>query len=158
MKGNERLIQELNNRLREELTAINQYFVHAEECEDWGYVRLAKTIKARAIQEMKHAEALIERILFLEGKPIVSELDPVHIGADVKTIHENDLQAEYAADKAYNETIKLAQEVGDNATEVLLEGILKDEEAHIDWLEAQLDQIKQMGLENYLSEQVKEEE
>jgi bacterioferritin len=156
MKGNERLIRELNNRLREELTAINQYFVHAEECENWGYKRLAEAIKARAITEMRHAEALIERVLFLEGKPIVSELDPVHIGEDVRAIHENDLQSEYAADRAYNETIKLAQEVGDNATKVLLESILKDEEEHIDWLEAQLDQIKQMGLENYLTEQIEE--
>ena len=157
MKGNDRIIRELNNRLREELTAINQYFVHAEECENWGYRRLAEVIKARAITEMRHAEALIERILFLEGSPIVSELDPINIGKDVKSIHENDLQAEYAADRAYNETIKLAQEVGDNGTKVLLEGILKDEEEHIDWLEAQLDQINQMGLENYLTEQIKEE-
>lgn len=157
MKGNERLLEELNRRLREELSAINQYFVHAEECEDWGYVRLAKAIKARAITEMRHAEALIERILFLEGKPIVSELDPVNIGEDVKAIHENDLKSEYAADRAYNETIKLAQEVGDNATKVLLEGILKDEEEHVDWIEAQLEQIKQMGLENYLTEQLEED-
>ncbi|MBC7097522.1 bacterioferritin [Candidatus Bipolaricaulota bacterium] len=157
MKGNERLLEELNRRLREELSAINQYFVHAEECEDWGYVRLAKAIKARAITEMRHAEALIERILFLEGKPIVSELGPIRIGEDVKAIHEADLESEYAADRAYNETIKLAQEVGDNATKVLLEGILKDEEEHVDWIEAQLEQIKQMGLENYLTEQLEED-
>jgi bacterioferritin len=157
MKGNEKLIAVLNDRLREELTAINQYIVHAEECENWGYGRLAEVIKARAITEMRHAEALIERILFLKGRPIVSELNSVHIGEDVSKIHENDIQAEYEADRAYNETIKLAQEVGDNATKVLLEGILKDEEDHIDWLEAQLDQIAQMGLENYLTEQIKEE-
>lgn len=154
MKGNEKVLEALNARLAEELTAINQYIVHAEECEDWGYEKLAQAIKARAIQEMKHAEALIERILFLEGKPLVTKLNPINIGEEVPQFHRFDLAAEYEAVKAYNETIKLAAEQGDNATKVMLEGILKDEEAHVDWLEAQLDQIEQMGLENYLAQQV----
>ena len=154
MKGNEKVLEALNARLAEELTAINQYIVHAEECEDWGYEKLAQAIKARAIQEMKHAEALIERILFLEGKPIVTKLNPINIGEEVPQIHRFDLAGEYEAVKAYNETIKLAAEQGDNATKMLVKGILKHEEAHIDWLEAQLDQIEQMGLENYLAQQV----
>ena len=158
MKGNGEVLAMLNARQAEELTAINQYFVHAEECEDWGYEKLSQAIKARAIQEMKHAEALIERVLFLEGKPIVTKLNPINIGEEVPQIHRLDLQAEYEAVKAYNESIKLAAEQGDNATKVLLEGILKDEEGHIDWLEAQLDQIEQMGIQNYLSAQLKEQD
>jgi len=110
--------------------------------------------KARAIQEMRHAERLIERVLFLEGKPIVSKLNPIQIGEQVPEIHKNDLEAEYEAARVYNKTIKLAAELGDAATKVMLEEILKDEEAHIDWLESQLDQIQQMGLENYLAQQV----
>jgi len=154
MKGQERIIEALNARLAEELTAINQYFVHAEECEDWGYDKLSQAIKERAIQEMRHAERLIERVLFLEGKPIVSKLNPIRIGEDVPQVHQNDLEAEYEAVRAYNQTIKLAAELGDAATKVMLEEILRDEETHIDWLEAQLDQIRQMGLENYLARQV----
>jgi bacterioferritin len=154
MKGNEKIIEHLNLRLAEELTAINQYMVHSEMCDNWGYERLHKTIEKRAIDEMKHAEKLISRILFLEGRPIVSDLNKIHIGAEVPKMHENDKSAEESAIKGYNESIKLAVEVGDNGSRELLEDILEEEEAHIDWVEAQLDQIKQMGPQNYLVEQI----
>ena len=154
MKGNKKLIDALNDRLAEELGAINQYFVHAEMCEDWGYESLKSVIKERSIAEMKHAEKLIERILFLEGQPIVSKLGPITIGKDVPEMHGKDWNAEEDAIKGYNETIKLAAEIGDNGTKVILEGILKEEEDHIDWLEEQQDQIEQMGIQCYLSEQI----
>lgn len=154
MKGNEKIIEHLNMRLAEELTAINQYIVHSEMCDNWGYERLHKLIEKRAIDEMKHAEKLIARILFLDGRPIVSNLNKIHIGPEVPNMHSNDWDAEEGAIKGYNESIKLAVEVGDNGTRELLESILKDEEDHIDWLEAQLDQIRQMGPENYLVEQL----
>lgn len=154
MKGNEKIIEHLNARLAEELTAVNQYFVHAEMCENWGYERLHGMIRKRSIDEMKHAEKLIARILFLEGKPIVSNLNKVHIGAEVAKMHENDRTAEEAAIKGYNESIRVAVELGDNGTRELLEAILKEEEMHIDLLEAQLDQITQMGVQNYLVEQI----
>lgn len=155
MKGNEKLIESLNARLVEELTAINQYFVHAEMCEDWGYETLQATIKKRSISEMKHAETLIERILFLEGQPVVSKLDKISIGKTVDQMHKNDMDAEDSAIKGYNESIRLAVEVGDNGTKAILEQILKDEEEHIDWLEVQQDQIEQMGLQLYLAEQIR---
>ncbi|MBE0599587.1 MAG: bacterioferritin [Desulfuromonadales bacterium] len=154
MKGNPQLIEQLNTRLIEELGAINQYFVHAEMCEDWGYETLKSAIKKRSIQEMKHAEKLIERILFLEGRPIVSRLDKITIGSKVEEMHQNDWNAESAAIKGYNETIRLAAEVGDNGTKKMLEEILKEEEEHIDWLESQKDQIDQMGIQVYLAEQL----
>lgn len=154
MKGNERIIETLNTRLAEELTAINQYFVHAEMCENWGYERLHAMIRKRSIDEMKHAEKLIARILFLEGKPIVSVLNKMHIGGEVSKFHENDRAAEEAAIRGYNESIRLAVELGDNGTRELLDSILRDEEAHIDLIEAQLDQIGQMGVQNYLVEQL----
>jgi len=154
MKGNEKIIEALNARLAEELTAVNQYFVHAEMSENWGYERLHAMIRKRSIDEMKHAEKLIARILFLEGRPIVSHLNKVHIGSDVLKFHENDRSAEEAAIRGYNESIRLAVEVGDNGSRELLESILKDEEEHIDLLEAQLDQISQMGISQYLVEQI----
>ncbi len=154
MKGNEQLIDALNERLSEELAAINQYFVHAEMCEDWGYEKLQAAIKRRSISEMKHAEKLIERILFLEGRPMVSNLSGISIGKKVDEMHSKDWAAEDDAIKKYNETIKLAVEVGDNGTKQILEAILKDEEEHIDWLEEQKDQIEQMGLPVYLAEQM----
>lgn len=154
MKGNERIIQALNARLAEELTAINQYFVHAEMCENWGYERLHGMIRSRSITEMKHAEKLIARILFLDGRPVVSNLNEMHIGADVARMHESDRGAEEAAIRGYNESIRLAVEMGDNGSRDLLESILKEEEEHIDLLEAQLDQISQMGIQNYLVEQI----
>jgi bacterioferritin len=154
MKGNERVIAVLNELLADELTAINQYMVHSEMCANWRYDKLHKAAEARAITEMKHAEKLIGRILFLEGKPIVSDLKPIHIGGDVKTQHQNDRMSEEGAVAAYNAGIKLAVEVGDNGSRELLESTLKDEEEHLDWLEAQLEQIEQMGIKNYLVEQM----
>ena len=154
MKGNAQLLKALNGLLADELGAINQYMVHAEMVENWGYMKLGKMIQSRAVTEMKHAEKLIGRILFLEGTPIVSKLSDIHIGADVPKQFDNDLDAEMGAVKSYNAAIKLAQEVADNATKELLDAILKDEDAHVDEIEAQQDQIKQMGLPQYLSLQV----
>jgi bacterioferritin len=141
-------------RLAEELTAINQYMVHSEMCDAWGYGKLHKVIEKRAIDEMKHAEKLIARILFLEGRPIVSVLNKIHIGAEVPKMHANDRAAEESAILGYNESIRLAADVGDNGTRDMLVAILKEEEDHIDNLEAQLDQISQMGIQNYLVEQL----
>ncbi len=154
MKGNEKVIACLNDLLADELSAINQYMVHSEMCADWGYEHLHEAIEARAITEMKHAEKLIGRIIFLEGIPIVSQLKSIHVGADVSAQLKNDLAAETEAVKAYNDGIRLAVEAGDNGSRELLESILKDEEDHTDWLESQQDQIEQMGIQNYLSEQV----
>ncbi|RMG60092.1 MAG: bacterioferritin [Deltaproteobacteria bacterium] len=154
MKGNEKIIGILNDLLSDELTAISQYFLHAELCSNWGYGRLYGVVKARAITEMKHAEKLIERIIFLDGKPVMNKLKEMHIGDSVKKQLENDLQAELGARKAYNDAIKVCVEEGDNGTKDLLESILLDEEGHIDWLEMQLDQIEQVGLENYLAAQI----
>jgi bacterioferritin len=154
MKGNDRIIARLNDLLADELTAINQYMVQSEMCDNWGYEKLHKTFEKRAVDEMKHAEKLIARVLFLEGTPIVSKLNKINIGAEVETQHANDLKSEQGAIQAYNESINLAVQVGDNGTRELLEHILKDEEAHIDWIEAQLDQIKQIGIQNYLVEQL----
>ncbi len=154
MKGNAKIITKLNALLADELTAINQYMVHSEMCDNWGYKKLHAAAEKRAIDEMKHAEKLIARILFLEGKPVVSKLNPIHIGGEVPEQHQNDWNAENDAIKSYNDGIKLAVEVADNGTRELLEAILKDEEDHIDWLEAQQDQIKQMSVQNYLVEQL----
>ena len=154
MKGNERIIERLNALLADELTAINQYMVQSEMCANWGYEKLHKAIEKRAIDEMKHAEKLIGRIIFLEGSPTVTKLNKIEIGGDVETHHKNDWKAEEGAVRAYNEGVRLAVELGDNGTRELLESILKDEEEHIDWIEAQLDQIKQMGMQNYLVEQL----
>ena len=153
MKGNEKIIDILNYLLADELTATNQYMVHAEMCDNWGYKRLADYIEKRAITEMKHAEKLIARILFLEGIPIVSHLHPMHIGADVQAQFKNDQASEEGAVKAYNEAVKLAYDLSDGGTRILLEFILKDEEEHLDWLEMQNDQITQMGFKMYLVEQ-----
>lgn len=154
MKGNPKVIECLNSLLSDELTAVSQYMVHAEMCTNWGYAELAEHTEKRAIDEMKHAEKHIARILFLEGKPIVSQLGKINIGADVQIQLNNDHAAEEGAIKAYNEGIKLCTEMADNGTREMLEDILGDEEDHIDWLEAQLDQISQMGLQLYLVEQV----
>lgn len=156
MKGNEQIIEQLNARLAEELTCINQYMVHAEMCENWGYGKLHKQIEKRAFKEMVHAEKLIERILFLDGRPIVSNLKDIHIGAEVQNMHRNDYTSEENIIHGYNETIRLATELGDNGTRELLNGLLKDEEEHIDEIEAQLDEINQMGIQNYLTTQVGE--
>jgi bacterioferritin len=154
MKGNDKIIAKLNFLLADELTAISQYMVQAEMCDNWGYKELAEVIEKRAIEEMKHAEKHIARIIFLEGKPVVSELNKINIGGTVEAFHKNDWESENTAIQAYNDAIKLAVEIGDNGTREILEGILKDEENHIDWIEAQLDQIKQMGIQVYLSEQI----
>jgi bacterioferritin len=153
MKGNDKLIKELNGLLADELTAINQYVVHAEMVENWGYGKLKKLVGSRAITEMKHAEKLIERILFLEGTPIVGELNKIHIGADIPKQFDNDLSAEMTAVKNYNRAVKVATDVGDNATSEMLKGILKDEDGHVNDIEEKLDQIKQMGLQNFLANQ-----
>lgn len=154
MKGNQKIIERLNARLSDELTAINQYMVHAEMCENWRYNKLHDVVLKRSITEMKHAEKIIARILFLEGMPIVNKINKITIGSDVEKQLKNDWTAEYDAIKFYNEDIHTAGEIGDTGTRELLESILTDEESHIDWIEAQLDQIKQMGIQHYLSEQI----
>jgi bacterioferritin len=150
MKGNDQVIAKLNFLLADELTAISQYMVHAEMCTNWGYEKLAEATEKRAIDEMKHAEKHIGRIIFLEGRPVVSNLNPIHIENDVKSQLESDHAAEQGAIAAYNEAIRLCNELGDAGTRELLEDTLEDEEAHIDFVESQLDQIAQMGLGNYL--------
>ena len=153
MKGHPELLDTLNDLLSDELTAINQYILHAEMCGDWGYGKLHEVIEQRAIQEMKHAEELIERILFLEGMPDVSQLKKIMIGEDVKKQLENDHAAEKEAIDAYNKAVAQASKLNDNGTKMLLESILQDEEEHIDWIEEQLDQIEQMGFQRYLNKQ-----
>jgi bacterioferritin len=157
MKGNAKLLEVLNELLADELTAIIQYMVHSEMCDNWGYGKLHKAIERQAIEEMRHAEWLIQRILFLEGVPLKSKLNEIRIGKDVKEIVLNDYEAELEAVRAYNDGIRLAVEVADNATRELLVRILKMEEGHIDWAEQQRDQIEQMGLENYLAIQAEED-
>ncbi len=154
MQGDPKLIEALNALLADELAAINQYIVHAEMCEDWGYGKLHESFEKRSIQEMKHAEKLIGRILFLGGTPIVSKLNGIHIGKDVPKQVEYDRQAEERAIKAYNEAIDLAAEVRDHATRDMLVEILNDEDRHLDELEELLDQIEQMGLPIFLTTQV----
>jgi bacterioferritin len=154
MRGNETVLAFLNEALKAELTAINQYFLHSEMCENWGYKRLAAYGKKESIDEMKHAEALIERLLFLEGTPVMHELFPLHIGANVKDQLENDLALELDAVPRLNRAIKAATEAGDNGSRDLFEKILTDEEGHVDFLEAQLHVIAEVGLQNYLAEQM----
>ena len=154
MKGDPKLIKVLNSLLADELTAINQYMVHSEMCDAWGYEKLHKTIEKRAIDEMKHAEKLIGRILFLEGLPIVSELKKLFIGSDVPKMYAFDLKAEEGAVKSYNDAIILAGDVKDFATRDLLQTILNDEDAHIDEIEEVQDQIGQMSLQIFLTTQV----
>ncbi len=154
MKGNDKLLETLNSLLADELTAINQYMVHAEMCENWGYGKLHEHFQKRAIDEMKHAEKLIARILFLESTPIVDQLRKMSIGASVPKQLEGDHRAEAEAIKAYNEAIALATKVADNATREMLEDILVDEDRHIDEIEERQDQIQQMGEQLFLSAQV----
>ncbi len=150
MKGNPKLITILNSLLAEELTAINQYMLHSEMCENWGYSKLHTAIKKQAMDEMHHAEWLIERIIFLDGSPTVSKLNPMKIGKTVSEMIKNTNTDELDAVLNYNNAIKLAREVGDQSTADLLTKILKMEEDHVDWAEIQRTQIEQMGLENYL--------
>jgi bacterioferritin len=154
MKGNEKLIASLNSLLADELTAINQYMVHSEMCDNWGYDKLHESIEKRAITEMRHAEKLIGRILFLEGLPVVSNLNKISIGADVPKQLANDHKAEEDAIKSYNEAIKLAGDVADFATREVLEAILKDEDGHIDEIEEMQDQVDQMGVQIFLTTKI----
>ena len=153
MKGNEKVITVLNKLLAEELTAINQYMVHSEMCENWGYKKLHVEIRKQAMDEMHHAEWLIERIIFFEGAPTVSKLNQMKIGKTVSEMINNDNSDELDAVRSYNEAIKLARSVDDQGTVDLLTKILKMEEGHVDWDEMQRAQIEQMGLENYLADQ-----
>jgi bacterioferritin len=158
MRGNDKVIQQLNDALKAELTAISQYIVHAEMCHNWGYNRLGSYIKKQAIDEMKHAEGLIERILFLDGTPNVAVMPTPKIGANVKAQLENDLKAEHDAVKEYNSAIEVCVKAGDNSSRELFEKMVKDEEGHTDWLEAQLFIITETGIDNYLAQQMHGEE
>jgi bacterioferritin len=155
MRGNQNVIAVLNDGLKAELTAVSQYFLHAEMCGDWGYARLHDITKKHAIEEMKHAEHLIERILFLEGAPSMASLNSLKIGAAPKAQLENDLEMELGAVAMYNAAIKVCVDAGDAASRELFEQLLHDEEGHVDWLEAQLHQAAEIGLERYLSQQIK---
>ncbi len=154
MKGNSDILEQLNEALSEELTAINQYFLHAEMCENWGYKKQSAASKKQAIDEMKHAEALIERILFLEGKPNLSKYQMLNIGQTVPEMIANDLKLEYAAVALYNKIIDLATKKNDQGTAELLKKILREEEAHVDGLEEMQDEIRDMGIQIYLSVQI----
>lgn len=156
MKGNPKVIAMLNEALHEELQAISQYFLHAEMCENWHYRKLGEFIKKQAIEEMKHAEKLIERIVFLDGVPNMSDALQIKVGQSVREQLANDLKLELSAVAMYNRAVELARECSDNITRELFESILKDEEKHVDWLEAQQHQIKEMGYETYLVQQVGE--
>jgi bacterioferritin len=152
MRGNAQVIAQLNLALKEELTAINQYFLHAEMCHNWGYHALGDYIKKQSIDEMKHAEELIERLLFLDATPTMEYME-LNVGQNVKGQLEADLKLEVNAVGMYNKSIQIARDAGDDASRELFSKLLKDEEEHVDWLEAQLHQIKEMGYERYLSNQ-----
>ena len=152
MRGNDQVIAQLNQALKEELTAINQYFLHAEMCHNWGYHKLGDYIKKQSIDEMKHAEELLERLLFLDATPKM-EYMALSVGTNVKEQLEADLKLETNAVEMYNAAVKISREAGDDASRALFSELLKDEEEHVDWLEAQLHQIKEMGYERYLSNQ-----
>jgi len=156
MTGNAKVLEQLNRALREELTAINQYFLHAEMCESWGYSKLSKFIKKQSIDEMKHAESIIERILFLDGTPNMEPL-ALNIGSTVLEMFKSDFDLEIGAVAMYNEAIQISADNRDNGSRDLFLTLLKDEEEHVDWLEAQLHQIKELGYERYLTMQLKEE-
>ena len=155
MKGKPEVIEALSDMLKEELGAVSQYFLHAEMMENWGYKRLAELTKKQAIGEMKHAEAIIERILFLEGLPNMNEIGKISIGKDVPAQLKNDLALEKGAVAAYNKAVETCREAADNATADFLKEILKDEEEHVDYLETQLSLIEQLTLPIYLTEQMK---
>ncbi len=158
MKADPKIIEMLQEVLKAELTAINQYFLHAEMCENWGYEALAKHTRKESIEEMRHAEALMERILYLDGTPTMSELFKINVGQNVEQQMKNVVELEYTAVKRLNEFVRRANELHDAGTRELFEHILTDEEAHVDYLEAQLQQIKDMGIQNYLAQQRGEEE
>jgi len=154
MRGHEKILKYLNEVLKTELTAINQYFLHAKMCESWGYERLAEYNRKESISEMVHAEKLMDRILFLEGTPNMTDIGPIKVGANVKAQLESDLAVELDAVPRLNAAIKTATELGDNASRELFEEILIDEEEHVDHLEGQLHIINEIGLENYLAQQI----
>lgn len=156
MKGNDQVIQVLNDVLCAELTAVNQYFVHSMMCKNWGYRRLAEYIRKESIGEMKHAQEVIERILYLEGVPNMQKYFKINVGQNVKQQLEFDVAVEYDAVKRLNDGIELATKVGDNGSRAIMEGILRSEEEHIDWLEAQLHVIGEAGYENYLAQQLED--
>lgn len=156
MKGNPKVIEALNEALHEELTAINQYFLHSEMCENWHYDRLGDLIKKQSIGEMKHAEMLIERILFLDGTPNLSKHIDLTIGKNVKEQIESDLKLEIDAVSMYNRAIETSRQESDNASRELFERLLRDEEEHVDFLEAQVHQMAELGYERYLSQQIAE--
>jgi bacterioferritin len=155
MKGDQKVIETLNSLLARELTVVSQYMVHGEMCDNWGYDKLHDMIQKRAVVEMKHAEKLIGRVIFLEGLPVVSELQKMHIGADVAKMFANDHEAELDAIRQYNAGILVCGDAKDFATREILEQILDDEDGHVDNIEAVLDQIAQMGIQIFLSGQVK---
>ena len=157
MKGSAKVVEELNKALREELTAINQYFLHAEMCENWGYEKLSEYIKLQSIGEMKHAEALMERILFLDGSPTMKPLE-LTVGKNVKDMLQSDLELELGAVKDYNAAIQVAVAEKDNGSRDLFVRLLKDEEGHVDWLEAQMHLMEELGYERYLTMQMGENE
>ncbi len=154
MKGHDKILKFLNEVLKAELTAINQYFLHAKMCENWGYIRLAEYNRKESISEMDHAEKLMQRILFLEGAPNMTEIGPIKVGANVKAQLESDLAIELDALPRLNAAIKTAAELGDNASRELFEQILIDEEEHVDYLEGQLHIITEIGLDKYLAQQI----
>ncbi len=154
MKGKPEVIEVLAKMLKEELGAISQYFIHAEMCETWGYKKLSDHTKKESINEMKHAEKLIERILFLEGTPNLNDMPKLVVGKDVKSQFQNDLALEKNAVAEYNAVIATCRKAGDNASADLLQVILADEEEHVDFLEEQLGLIESIGIQNYLAQQV----
>jgi len=158
VKGDAKIIALLNQVLKAELTAINQYFLHAEMCENWGYEKLAKHTRDESFEEMQHAEKLMERILLLDGTPNMSDYFKINIGQNVKAQLQNDLNLEYEAVKRLNSGIQTCVQAGDNGSRELLKEILVDEEVHIDWLEGQLHAIDEMGIENYLAQQLYKKE
>ena len=154
MRGNEKVLRHLGQALKAELTAINQYFLHSKMCENWGYFRLGGYYRKESIEEMLHAEKLMDRILFLEGTPNMTEVGPINVGRNVKQQFENDLALELRAVKELNAAIETSVKVGDNASHALFEDILKDEEHHVDYLEGQLHAIEEVGLDNFLAQQL----
>ena len=158
MKGDSKIIEALNRALTIELTAINQYFVQAKMCGNWGYKKLAAKHREESIEEMRHADSLIDRIIFLEGVPNIARYDVIRVGTDVKEQFANDLKLELGGVKAYNEAIDLCVKLKDAGSREIMEHILTESEEHVDWLEAQLNLIKEVGLPGYLSEQMGPEE
>lgn len=154
MRGNEKVLRELAEALKAELTAINQYFLHSKMCDNWGYYRLGAYYRQESIDEMVHAEKLMDRIIFLEGTPNMSDIGKINVGRNVKAQFQNDLALEVRAVKQLNGAIEVSTEVGDNTSRALFEEILKDEEHHVDYLEGQLHAIEETGIENYLSQQM----